>query len=37
MLGVDSDVVRWKGSFMSKRKVSLVVDRHQYETVKVET
>lgn len=36
-LGAEADLVRWTGSFMSERKVSLVVDRHQCEAVEVET
>lgn len=36
-LGMDGDLVRWTGSFMSDRNVSLVVDNHSCEAVEVET
>lgn len=31
VLGADEDLVRWMRSFMSERRVSLVVDSHQCE------
>lgn len=36
-LGADGDLVRWTGSFLSKRMVSLVVDGHQCVAVEVDT
>lgn len=37
MLGVDGNMSRCTGSFMSERKVSLVVDGHQCDSVEVVT
>lgn len=35
--GAGGDLVRWTGSFMLKRRVSLVVEAYQCDAVEVET
>lgn len=35
-MGAEEKPVRWADSFMSERKVSLMVDSHQYDAVEIE-